>query len=110
VLELLARSASGPCPSHASTAYVHEVSFRESENWLVGRDYLRDATFVRKAFKADEYNDHEHCDLCSATLDVGDDGYETSDDSPHPDGGHYWLCPDCFAASRRAMGWTQVPG
>jgi hypothetical protein len=86
------------------------VSFRQDDRWLVGREYLRGATFAWRVFQANKYNDHEHCDLCSQTLDVGDEGYETTKESPHPDGGHYWLCRDCFLFSKATMGWTKVDG
>lgn len=62
---------------------------RTDPDFWSGREYLRGATFRRKPVEADEYNDHEHCDRCFATLDPGDVGYETTASSGHPDGGHY---------------------
>lgn len=80
--------------------------------------YLRCVSFVRKPYS--EYRpgwDHDHCVGCGVRLaergfsthDVIHEGYATTSDFVR--GADYdWVCPECFADFRDAMGWREASG
>jgi hypothetical protein len=78
--------------------------------------YLRGLSFVRKPYR--QYRpgwDHDYCAVCGAKLaepgfegeDTLHEGYGTTSEYEH--GADYeWICHECFAASKDAMGWKDA--
>jgi hypothetical protein len=79
--------------------------------------YLRNVRFQRKPYRLyREGWDHDHCAGCGAKFALEDDpsepvyreGYATCADYVH--GAEYdWVCVNCFAEFKDAMGWVEVP-
>ena len=78
--------------------------------------HLRGQSFVRKPYKAYRPGwEHDHCAVCCVTLAEanveGDgiihEGYATT--AEYQFGEDYeWVCAECFAASKNAMGWRDA--
>lgn len=59
--------------------------------------YLDRLEFSKTMFKADESNDHEHCDMCWSKIseypEVLHEAYSAKQ-------GMVWICPNCFNKNR----------
>ena len=67
--------------------------------------YLDGLEFSKTLFKADESNDHEHCNICwSKISEYPEDIHEAYSAKQ----GMVWICPECFEKNRDLYHWKLI--